>query len=185
MLLFGTAGPAGAGKDTVADYLVLNHGFVKMSFAGPLKEMLALVGFSEPADRAQKELPVPGFAFTWRQAAQALGTEWGRALDPDIWTKIMAQRLHTLQAAQEHWVGVVPRIIISDVRFENEGKMLRDLGGSIIHLMGRKVDLGAAAAHVSETGVLYHPSRDHLVDNAGSRIELHEQIEMVLKAENA
>lgn len=36
MILIGTAGRAGAGKDTVGDYLVRAHGFVKFSFSDAL-----------------------------------------------------------------------------------------------------------------------------------------------------
>jgi hypothetical protein len=36
-LIFGISGKAGSGKDTVADYLVKNHGFVKVSLADEMK----------------------------------------------------------------------------------------------------------------------------------------------------
>lgn len=175
-MILGIAGPAGAGKDTVADYLVAQHGFVKLAFAGPLKEMLAVAGFAEPAERALKEALVPGFDFSWRRAAQALGTEWGRVLDPAIWTKIIARRIDILSEQRRH-------VVLSDVRFANEASLIRGLGGSILHLYGRRVDLGEAAAHVSENGVQYWPSKDHLINNAGSLVELHEQLELALAAE--
>jgi hypothetical protein len=38
-MLIGIAGVAGAGKDTTADFLVKNHGFVKVAFADPLKRI--------------------------------------------------------------------------------------------------------------------------------------------------
>ena len=36
--VIGFLGKKGTGKDTCADYLVENHAFEKLSFAGPLKE---------------------------------------------------------------------------------------------------------------------------------------------------
>ena len=36
----GLAGWARSGKDTVADYLVKNHGFTRVSFADPMREAL-------------------------------------------------------------------------------------------------------------------------------------------------
>jgi hypothetical protein len=40
-------GSAGAGKTTVAKQLVADHGFKRVRFAGPLKEMMAALGLSE------------------------------------------------------------------------------------------------------------------------------------------
>lgn len=168
--IIGVAGPAGAGKDTVADYLVSQYGFVKLAFAGPLKAMLAAGGLAEPADRALKEEKIEGFSFTWRRAAQTLGTEWGRALDPDIWTKMAMNQAIDLQVQGKS-------VVFSDVRFENEGQIIRAFHGRVLHLIGRKIEMGAAAAHASETGVLFHPSRDALIENAGSIGLLYEQVD--------
>jgi hypothetical protein len=38
-MIIGLCGPAGSGKDTAADFLVKNHGFVKVAFADPLKRI--------------------------------------------------------------------------------------------------------------------------------------------------
>ncbi len=81
--LIGVTGPAGAGKDTVGHYLHTDYGFMAFAFASPLKQGLAAMGMPEPSSRELKEQAVPGFEFPWRQAAQTLGTEWGRGLDPD------------------------------------------------------------------------------------------------------
>jgi len=39
LMIIGLCGVAGSGKDTVADFLVKNHGFVKVAFADPLKRI--------------------------------------------------------------------------------------------------------------------------------------------------
>lgn len=166
MKIVGIAGPAGAGKDTVADYLVAHHGFTKISMAGPLKAGMAAMGFPEPVSRDDKEKLIPGFDFTWRQAAQRLGTEWGRGLDPEIWVKVMA----------DHLSRSTGRTVISDIRFENEAEMVRNLSGKMLLLAGRKADLGEAAAHVSEAGVMFHPLLDGYIDNSGSLEYTFEQV---------
>jgi hypothetical protein len=167
MILVGITGKAGAGKDTIADYLVREHGFTKLSFAGPLKAMLAAAGMPEPADRAVKELPVEGFDFTWREAAQKLGTEWGRGLDPDIWAKVVEQQIETLAG---EWRPSLSRFVLSDVRFENEAAMIRRLGGKVLHVTGRAVELGANAGHASEAGVAF-AGGDIEINNSGDLAE--------------
>lgn len=172
MQLIGIAGRAGAGKDTIADYLVREHRFLKLSFAGPLKAMLAVIDMPEPADRALKEQPVPGFDFSWREAAQTLGTEFGRGLDPDIWVKVMEKKLR-------HFADDA-RIVFSDVRFENEAAMIRKLCGRVLHVTGRAADLGINAGHVSEVG-LRIDSTDALIDNSGNLSDTLEQVREVLR----
>jgi hypothetical protein len=170
-MLVGITGPAGSGKDTVADYLVREHGFVKLSFAGPLKAMLAAAGMPEPADRALKEHMVPGFTFTWREAAQTLGTQWGRALDPEIWVKVVEQRL--LSAAPS------ARYVLSDVRFENEAAMIRRCGGTVLHMTGRAADLGVNAAHASEAGIAVF-AQDWVVANGGALENTFRRVDQIL-----
>lgn len=164
--IIGIAGRAGSGKDTVADRMVQDHAFRKMSMARPLKDGMAAMGFPEPANRDDKERLIPGFTFTWRQAAQKLGTEWGRGLDGEIWTKVMERILLTLSGP----------VVISDIRFDNEADMIRGMGGKILHLSGRQADLGGAAAHASEAGVTVLPSQDAMIDNSGDLDDTMRQI---------
>jgi hypothetical protein len=171
-MLIGIAGAAGSGKDTVADFLVQHHAFCKLSWAGPLKAGLAAMGMAEPADRADKEKPVPGFDFTWREAAQKLGTEWGRALDPNIWIKMAARKLD--QHPNNYWV-------ISDVRFSNEADMIRERGGFIIFVNRPGAELAKLGAsesqHASEKGVMVHPDRDVIIINDGTMEDLYLKVE--------
>ena len=66
MLVLGLAGPAGAGKDTVADYLVRTFGFVKFAFSDALyAEVQAAYGLPDQTllrDRETKEVPSQQFA---------------------------------------------------------------------------------------------------------------------------
>mgnify|MGYP003475731213 FL=1 len=112
-MIIGITGVAGSGKDTAADYLVSKYGFTKVSFAAILKNMLSVAGLPEPSNRDDKEKIVEGFNFTWREAAQTLGTEWGRSLDENIWVKL------TMASLEEG-----KNYVFSDVRFDNEAKAI-------------------------------------------------------------
>lgn len=180
MKLIGIAGRAGAGKDTIADYLVREHGFTKVSWATPLKDALAAMGFPEPANRDDKEKIIPGFDFSWRRAAQTLGTDWGRALDPEIWIKLMEQRL--AEAATLHAALGGGRYVISDVRFGNEAILVRERG-QLWHVTGRAADLGDAAAHASEAGILFLPQRDQAITNDGTLEQLYQKIDAALRGD--
>lgn len=155
-MIIGLTGRAGVGKDTVADMLVATYGFKKTAFAAPIKDMLAVAGFPEPA-RDMKEKQVEGFDFTWRKAAQTLGTEWGRSLDADLWLKIVMLKLAD---TKHNWV-------VSDVRFYNEAAAIRKVG-HIMHIVGRSTTVsGEQANHVSESGVRRHED-DWVIDNSRS-----------------
>lgn len=153
-MLIGLAGKAGSGKDTAGTYLRTQYGFQSYAFAQPLKIGLAAMGFAEPK-RDEKELPIPGFDFSWRQAAQKLGTEWGRELDPDIWLKLAEYKMRT-----------VPWLAITDVRFENEAASIRKHGGHIFHLTGREYEMQSdTQQHPSEAGIAFNPATDYMINN--------------------
>lgn len=171
-MIVGIAGRAGSGKDTVADFLVQRHGFTKVSCAGPLKAMMAACGFPEPLNRDDKEKLIPGFKFTWRQAAQDLGTKWGRGLQDDIWIQMIEQRMRRSR----------DRFVISDVRFDNEADMVRRMHGKMLHLYGREAALGEAASHASEAGVTIYLTLDYMINTGGSFLDTETQVREALKA---
>ena len=168
-IIIGLTGPAGAGKDTVADYLCETHDFVRYSFAEPMRDMLEAmlaacdIDYAYLFERSLKEQPIPGLDVSARHMMQTLGTEWGRALHPDWWVRIAARHLG-LPLAPVH-----DRIVLSDVRFGNEAQMIRSHGGSIVRVQR---DTLAVRAHVSET-TLAGIEADHLIDNTGSIARLH------------
>ena len=142
-MIIGISGLAGCGKSTVAKYLVEQYAFTEISFAAILKDMLSVAGFPEPADRDDKEKIIDGFNFSWRHAAQCLGSEYGRVcLDKDIWIKLTMRKLKEGK-----------NYVFSDVRFDNEAEAIINKGGFNIKLVGRKVDLGSSASHASEAGI--------------------------------
>ena len=169
-MIIGISGVAGSGKDTAADYLVSEYGFTKVSFAAILKNMLSVAGLPEPSNRDDKEKNVAGFSFTWREAAQRLGTEWGRGLDENIWVKMT---MNSLEPSKDY--------VISDIRFDNEATaVINDLGYTI-KIVGRDVDLGYNSSHQSEKGISEKLVYSEICNN--SEVDyLYEQLDLILQS---
>ena len=179
MKLIGLAGKARTGKNTVGQYLSDRHGFIQMAMAGPLKGMLHALGL-DPKDyqtTEQKETIIPWLGVSYRHCAQTLGTDWMRVLVNESGWLILAERW-IRQLAE---VGA-PGAVITDMRFENEAAMVRDLGGQVIHLRSKRALEGMspeARSHASESGIAVGPI-DRVLQNDGSFLDLHRNIENLL-----
>jgi len=139
-LIIGICGLIGAGKDTIADYLVNIHEFRRESFAGTLKDAIAGVfGWDRlmlegrtRSSREWREQPDPwwsqrlGRDITPRRMLQIWGTEvCRRGFHDDIWIASLENKLRTAQ----------DNIVISDCRFPNEIRAIRDQGGYVVRVI--------------------------------------------------
>lgn len=175
-MLIGLCGPAGAGKNTVAEFLTDadGGGFVQFAFADPLYQCVSTItGFSvsQLQDRAVKEAVIPWLGKSPRQMLQSMGTEWGRdSVHPEIWIRIAMER-----AGQHMAVG--RGVVITDVRFDNEAQAVIAAGGEVWKVVrpGWRCLADDAATHQSEAGV-----SDHLIartiDNSGTLDDLRTQL---------
>ena len=113
-MIIGICGLIGSGKDTIADYLVTNYNFKKLSFADKLKDSVATM-FDWT-----KEL---GYSVTPRLVLQKFGTECMRdGFYDGIWVSLTKKKV--LDNPDIKWV-------IPDVRFDNEAKMIKEVGGEV------------------------------------------------------
>ena len=135
-MLIGVVGFIGSGKGTVGD-LLEQRGFIKDSFAKPLKDACAVM-FGWPRDllegdteesRNWREQPDDfwsekmGKKFSPRLALQLLGTEAGREVfHKDIWVNSLLKR-----AGDKN-------VVITDVRFKNELKFIQKNNGIVIRV---------------------------------------------------
>lgn len=147
-ILIGLCGPAGCGKDSVAR-IMANCAFTRYTLAMPLKKGLeAMLGIDLAVwdDRERKEAPLPWLGKSPRQLAQTLGTEWGRQhVHPDLWVKLMLRRWDEVRES------LSPRMVVTDVRFDNEAKTIIDAGGTVWRV--ERPSVAPVAAHVSEQGI--------------------------------
>ena len=140
-MIIGVCGFIGSGKDTVADYLTNFHGFRRESFANSLKDAVAQVfgwdrtmleGRTKQA-REWREQVDPWWAerlnmpnLTPRWVLQYWGTEVCRkAFHDDIWIASLENKLR----------NSTDDIVISDCRFPNEIKSIKDAGGIVVRVV--------------------------------------------------
>lgn len=201
-MLISISGLIGSGKDTVADYLVAQHGFKRESFAGALKDAVSVVfnwdrelleGRSSEARlwREQvdawwaKRLNIPTLTPRW--VLQYWGTEVLRhGFHDDIWIASLENRL--LKTNQD--------IVISDCRFPNEISTIQSLKGTTVRVQRgtdpdwfkyaydcaneqNKKELAKLQIHPSEY-MWVASNFDITLSNNGTITELYTSIEQVL-----
>ena len=136
-MIIGICGLIGSGKDTIADFLVKENNFEKLSFADKLKDSVAemfdwdrqlLDGktdesrtWREQADKFwSKEM---GKDITPRHVLQVFGTECMRdGFYDGVWVSLAKKKI--LDNPETNWV-------IPDVRFDNEANMIKEIDGEV------------------------------------------------------
>lgn len=203
--IIGICGFIGSGKDTAADYLVNFHEFRRDSFAATLKDAVAAVfgwdrelleGRTKQARewREQidpwwaKRLDMPDLTPRW--VLQWWGTEVCRkSFHNDIWIASLEARLRNSN----------DNIVISDCRFPNEIRAIKEAGGKVIwvqrgelpswHIMAGKANNGDAFAaeklkhlgiHASETAWV-GTDFDAIVDNNSTVDALYLQLAKIVQ----
>ena len=139
-MIIGVCGLIGAGKDTIADYLVNIHQFRRESFANTLKDAVAAVfGWDRELlegrtrhSREWREQVDPWWAkrldmptLTPRWVLQYWGTEVVRkAFHDDTWIASLENKLR--KSCDD--------VVISDCRFPNEIAAIKRAGGMVIRV---------------------------------------------------
>jgi hypothetical protein len=190
----GLSGFAQTGKTTAANYLQRCHGYTRHHIAEPLRDMLRTLlrrfGMDdELIDRYLigdlKEEVIPCLGVTSRWAQISIGTEWGRdQIDDDLWARLWA-----------HEVASLKRPMNDSVRFPNEEREIRSIGGATI-LIRRKGTHPAAfkwgivgkllyrcfrimwGVHGSERTDRLNP--DYVIDNDGCLDDLYHELDSIV-----
>ena len=192
-MIIGLCGAQGSGKDTVANILISEYGFVKLTFASTLKDVVAIL-FSWPRDlleglteesRLWRET-VDDFwsaklsisSFTPRKALQMIGTDLFRIhFNNDIWISIVENKINTMLKNNPNI-----NIIISDCRFANEFSLIKQFPDSHIIMILREKNYSInKLAHSSETEWVNY-NFDAILQNDNSIDELKSNIKSLLSS---
>jgi len=170
-MIIGITGYKGSGKDTIGKYLIDNYNYKRYAFADPLKEICqTLFSFNdeqlygnlkEEQDQYWKNSP--------RYFFQKIGTDLFRnQIDQDFWIKVLERKIIT---------NLDQKIVITDVRFQNEFDMIKNLGGIVIRINNNNKII--QDNHESEQNI-NNFNVDYEINNNKNLEELYQKIEIFI-----
>lgn len=172
-MIIGLSGYARSGKDTVAELLVLNYGFKRLAFADGIREaLLALNPILHDGHRLNELVGMYGWEVAKakdevRRLLQVMGTEVGRKLiNEDVWVWLLFNKVNTNE-----------RIVIPDVRFPNEARMIEQQGGEVWRI--NRHNHSAVNNHISEHALDNHMFK-RVVYNDNTLDDLSDEIFMLM-----
>lgn len=139
----GLVGYPGVGKDSLADYLVKQYGWAKVSFGDAVKLMLLRIDPAYGGDLVRLESTKRDPGSVTRMKLQNLGQEF-RKVDPYFWINKVKERLAL--------VGFRKSVIVPDVRYYNEASFVTsqypDTPGTVLGIT--REGMGPVNNHESE-----------------------------------
>lgn len=171
--LIGLYSPAPRSGKTFTATVLAHKGYQPLSFAEPIKRMAVefFMGLGYSKEEAlslawvDKAKILPEINASSRFVLQTIGTEWGRNyIAEDIWVRCLCAR------AQEF-----SHVVVDDVRFENEAKAIKDMGGEIWFI--KRPFMFHDFNHASENALDNWDGFDHFIDNNGTLEEFRLKID--------
>jgi hypothetical protein len=188
MVLIGFLAKKHSGKDTVADYLVNENNFEKMSLATPLKKAIGILfGFSDDQLYGNlKEDIDERWGTSPRIVMQYLGTEVFRhsvnkiipGINDDFWIRSLIVNYNNLLKSNPKL-----NVAVADVRFQNEVDGIHKNGGIIIKIVRPCIN-NEKDQHDSEKSIDKIENYDELLVNDGSLEELYLKVNQLVKNRN-
>jgi hypothetical protein len=179
-MIIGITGKARSGKDTIANYLIRNHGFNKDSVAAPLKRLVQdifVLDHDTVHDEILREQPLRDWdGWTVRSLLQTIGMALRDDVIPGILSKSLVLRLKKNSDAD--WV-------IPDVRMPDEVESLKEeFGGDFVMIkVIRKGCDGATAGGLKNHRTESHDlPADFVLSNDRSIRDLERKVKEVVEA---
>jgi hypothetical protein len=176
-MIIGLTGYARSGKDTVADFLVTDYDFLKVSFADPIREALIrldpIIAFGEglrvnlsQALRTMEWNDLKNYSTDIRSLMQRFGTEVGREMfGENFWVDLA---IKSAENAED--------VVFADVRYPNEAEAVKAKGGVMVRVT--KPDVGPVNGHISDKA-LDDYAVDFTISNNGTLAELSAKVNVL------
>jgi len=182
-MLIGVVGLIGSGKDTVSKRLEQKHGFRRDSFAKSLKDAVSAM-FNWDREMLEGN---GDDSRQWReQPDEFWSKKFGKTVTPrwvlqHFGTEVMRQHMHDaiwIDSCLSRYDG--KPTVISDTRFQNELKTIKENKGQIILVkrgeLPTREQMQDKGAHKSEWDWMGW-NFDHVIDNDGTMEDLYKKVD--------
>ena len=180
-MIIGLSGYARSGKDTVAEILVLNHGFKRLAFADNIrKAIIRLDPILENGKRISDMVDEYGWEIAKsyeeaRRLLQVFGTEIGRDMfGQNFWVEQVFEEMNLYP--------MYDNFVISDVRFPNEADMIAWNQGEVWRI--NRSSVSPINSHPSELA-LDEYSFTRTLSNDGTIENLSREVSSILRGSDA
>lgn len=160
--LIGLHGKAGSGKDFVASNCLSD--FFKVALANHFKIDIVrkhIFTFDEVFNTKPAHV---------RHRLQQIGTEEGRDVyGENVWCDALEAWIYQIYLSNN-----LTKFVVADLRFDNEAKWIKDLGGVVIKIESDRNRSGmdsTALQHSSERGISEHLIDHVIINNEGTDID--------------
>jgi hypothetical protein len=180
--LIGLVGKKQSGKDTIAQHLIDEYGFVRYAFADPIKEACQVIfGFTnEQCWGKEKEIIDPYWKITPRKVFQLFGTELFQFELPkyapelaDIGRTFWAYRFIRWYEQQLEKSPEI-KVVITDVRFPFEADIINSLGGTLVRITRPEQvhnDSHASEVEMDNIQCRHHIMNDGTIDDLKAKMD--------------
>lgn len=177
IMIIGICGKKRHGKDTIADYLKNTYGFVQLSFAQPLKDACKILFklSDEQLYGDLKEVIDPRHGKSPREMLQWLGTDVFRnQFNDSFWINHL--KMTCMEIIKQ---DPKAKIIVSDIRFQNELDIVKELNGFVIKI--NRPSIVSNDNHESEKHIDNIVGHNILIENDGTIDDLYNKVDMLFQ----
>ena len=191
MVLLAVLGRKRSGKDTFSDYIIQNYGFIKYSFADPLKKGIqAFFNLSEEQlyDEKLKETIDERWGVSPRTLFQIIGTDIFQHSIKSFLPELKGEpRTHWVILFKEWYLELLKTnpnalVIVSDARFLHELNEIKELGGIVIKVIRPLSEINGDL-HQSENEIdeIHEDLINHKIYNNSTVTDFYNKIDEIIK----